>query len=78
MGTVLTDLANYPDRIRESRERLAGLEAQVHAERLTRNELLAEAVDEAGMTQGHVAKLAGISHPQLVRILARLSEGDDD
>lgn len=77
MGTI-EQLSGYPDRIRKACDEVRGLEAQLRAERERRNELLAEAVDDAGMTQGQVAKLAGISHPQLIRILAKHSEGDDD
>ncbi|QYJ04235.1 hypothetical protein KUV85_00710 [Nocardioides panacisoli] len=46
--------------------------------RNARNDLVAYAVDVAGMTTAEVAPYAGVSQPQVCRILAHVSARDDD
>lgn len=73
MGNVIEQLGGLPDRIKASAQRLRELEEQVRLEREQRNRLVVEAIDEAGIPQGRVAKHAGLSQPQVLRILAAAS-----
>ncbi|MFT3874792.1 MAG: hypothetical protein QM714_19435 [Nocardioides sp.] len=70
MTTVLEDLDGLPDRLRTSAARIADLNQQLHDETVRRNQLIVQAVDEAGLPQRVVAIAAGISPPHLTRILA--------
>lgn len=71
--TVLDELGSLPDRIKASGERLADLQQLVANEREIRDRLIVEAVDEAGIPQAVVARAAGLSQPQVNRILATSS-----
>ena len=68
--TVLDELGSLPERIAASSARLIDYQAQVEAERKTRNELIVQAVDHAGISQADVGRAAGISQAHVVRILA--------
>lgn len=70
MGTVIDDLAGLPARIKTSAERVRELELMLKNERGTRDDLICSAVDEAGISQKIVAEHAGLSQPQVLRILA--------
>lgn len=71
--TVLDELGSLPERITASSERLADLLQLAANERETRDRLIVEAVDEAGIPQAAVARAAGLSQPQVNRILATSS-----
>lgn len=73
MDTVLDDFANMPARIRASREEVDGLAERLRKERERRDELIATAVDHAGMTAAEVARCAGLTQTQVLRILAAAS-----
>ncbi|KAB2809309.1 hypothetical protein F9L07_19915 [Pimelobacter simplex] len=72
--TVIDDLANLPERIKASVERLAGLEEAIKKERQQRNELVIEYVDHAGGLPSQAARLIGKAQTQVNRILAGSSE----
>lgn len=72
--TIIQEFGSLPERIKASVERLGDLEAARAAELETRNRLLVEAVDQAGIPQAQVARFAGISQPHLIRILAASSD----
>ncbi len=74
VGTIVDDLDQLPDRIRASADRVADLTKQLADEREVRDDLIVQAVDDAGMSQRAVAKAAGVSQPHLIRILAAASE----
>lgn len=73
-ATVIDDLANLPERIRASRDRLDGLSEALKKERQQRDELIVEAVDHAGLTAAEAARAAGLTQTQVLRILAAASE----
>lgn len=73
--TVMTEHEGLPDRIRGAADRVRDLSSQLDNERARRDELITEAIDHAGMTIADVARRAGISKPQVIRILSRT--GDD-
>ena len=71
--TVLDELDSLPERIKAASERVVDLLQLVANEREIRDRLIVEAVDEAGMPQAVVARAAGLSQPQVNRILASSS-----
>lgn len=71
--TVLDELGALPERIAASRDRIEDLEQATDTEREIRNQLIVQAVDEAGIPQAQVARAAGLSQPQIIRILAKSS-----
>ncbi len=72
--TVMSEHAGLPDRIRDAADKLRDLTSQAENERARRDDLIAEAVDHAGMTIAAAARAAGISKPQVIRILSRSSD----
>lgn len=74
--TAIDDLNGLTDRIRASANRLTDLAETQATERKQRNELIVQAVDEAGMTQAAVARAAGLSTAAIIHILAASDEGD--
>lgn len=72
--TVMEELSSLPDRIRDAAGRCADLDAQLRNERERRDELIVTAVDEGGMSIAQAARTAGLSKPQVIRILSRSSE----
>ena len=70
---TIADLDRLPERIKASADHLADLTAQATNERKIRDELIVQAVDEAGLTMAAVSRAAGISQPHIVRILANSS-----
>lgn len=76
-GTILDDLATLKDRLTTSAGRLISLDQETKNERKLRDRLIVRAVDQAHMPQSVVAKLAGVSQPHVVRILAAAGQDDD-
>lgn len=74
LPTVIDELANLPERIKASTARLVELATQTANERATRDGLIVQAVDHAGMTAADVARVAGITQTHVTRILANASE----
>lgn len=72
--TVLTDLASLPARITSAAQRVRDLTTELHNAREQRDQLIVEARDQAGMKVREVAAAAGLSVPQVIRILATSSE----
>lgn len=75
--TVIDELGSLPERITKSAERVRELDQQLRLERETRDRLIVQAVDEAGMPQAKVARAAGLSQPHILRILGKSSSDDD-
>lgn len=71
--TVLEELGSLPERIKVSSARVVELREQLAAELETRNRLIVQAVDEAGIPQADVARAAGVKQPHIIRILAGAS-----
>lgn len=71
--TVIEELGSLPERIKTSAARLTDLAEQLAAEREIRDQLIVQAVDEAGIPQADVARAANLSQPHIVRILAASS-----
>jgi DNA invertase Pin-like site-specific DNA recombinase len=78
VSTVIDDLGSLPARIRASADRLRDLKAETDNERKRRDELIVDAVDLGGMTTAAVARAAGVSQPQVIRILSAASSDDND
>jgi hypothetical protein len=72
-STLIDDLANLPERIRASRDRLDGLTEASKKERQQRNELIVEAVDHGGVSAADAARAAGLTQTQVLRILGDAS-----
>ena len=71
--TVMDEFSDLPVRIDAVATNVRELEEQLKNARETRDQLIVEAVDEAGMPQARVARAAGLSQPHIIRILAKSS-----
>lgn len=74
MSTIIDEHAALPERITASAERIRDLSKQLANELEIRNDLIIEGVDHAGLTRKQAAAAAGVSIPQVIRILSRSSE----
>jgi hypothetical protein len=71
--TVIEEYAQLPARIRASSTRCDELGQQLKHERETRDELIVQAVDHAGIPAAEVARIAGMTQTHVTRILAAAS-----
>lgn len=69
-GTVLDDLAQLPQQITASADRIAQLTQQLADERSRRDDLIGTAVDQAGLLIVEAARLAHVTATHVNRILA--------
>ena len=72
--TVLTDFAHLRERVKHEAERVRDLRAELDNAIRSRDQLIVQARDEAGVKVRDVAADAGLSVPQVIRILATSSE----
>lgn len=77
MSTSTTLYADLPERLRASAENARDTTTAAKNAVQRRNQLIVAAVDQAGMTQGQVAKATDLTQPSINRILARHGDADD-
>ncbi len=72
--TVISDLESLPARIKAASEHVADAQAALTNARTTRDDLIVQGHDHAGLRLREIAAAADISVPQVIRILSRSSE----
>lgn len=77
MPTVIDEYAALPGRIAAAAQHVEDARTALANELERRDDLIVQAIDQAGMKYAAVAKAAGLTAPQIVRIMSRSSADDD-
>lgn len=77
MSTPTTLYADLPERLKVAADTARDAATASKNSVKRRNQLIVAAVDQAGMTQGAVAKATNLTQPTINRILALHGDADD-